>query len=78
MHSDALALCRQARTLVYHRFFLTQIEIFRFIRIRFVFREVICWDLLRATLDRTAQFPWKEDHDSPFRAVQPQCDPYGR
>ncbi len=40
------------RTLVYHRMCLTQIEIFRFIRIHFVCIQISVRKLLRATLYR--------------------------
>ena len=53
------------RTLVYHRICLTQIEIFRFIRIRFVCDEISasqsCVLLSTAPLSLS-----KSDHDTPF------------
>ena len=58
------------RTLVYHRICLTQIEIFRFIRIRFVCDEISASK--SCVLLSTAQplSPSKSDHDTPFCAIE--------
>ena len=71
---DRSALIVHLRTLVYHRMCLTQIEIFRFIRIHFVCCRISAKEF--CVLLSTAQplSPWKSDHDTSFCAIESTAD----